>query len=102
MLRPSFKKYFHDGNSDDSDVEPALEAEPSLVSEKIEKAPSKLEPCKGGLTEGDPNWSSDRSIYEMQLNQLQEQLVETMLENQQLGNYQPILILKKKNQWTRL
>ncbi len=94
MLRPSFKKYFHDDNFSDS---PTLQDETELGAE-AEVEPSLLEKDGGDVKDGllkkstilksqndDPNWISDRSVYEIQLNQLQEQLVETMLENQQLG-----------------
>ncbi len=97
MLRPSFKKYFHDDNFSDSSIasenesELANEVEPSLLSdERAEedggpKLGDKETLFKKLKRKSDPNWDSDRSIYEIQLTQLQEQLVETMLENQQLG-----------------
>ena len=103
MLRPSFRKYFKDGDLDpansidDFDPELYVDANPTWDSDSTENhADNKSVVKQGGISEGskatkqdkgedDPNWDSDRSIYELQLNQLQEQLVETMVENQQLG-----------------
>ena len=101
MLRPSFRKYFKDDNldpsntMDDFDPERYVDANPTWDSNSTEnddKSVLKQEGIGEGSKatkkkpgEDDPNWDSDRSIYELQLNQLQEQLVETMVENQQLG-----------------
>ena len=103
MLRPSFRKYFQDDNLDQSntvdDFDPELyvDANPTWDSNSTENDDksvlkkesigegSKATKKEPGFGKDDPNWDSDRSIYELQLNQLQEQLVETMVENQQLG-----------------
>eukprot|EP00794_Sanderia_malayensis_P006066 gene6066-6768_t len=94
MLRPSFKKLFNEDNFSESmtvedDVEPAIEeeAEPSLLKKDCQDGAFLSRPAESKMhNSGDPKWDSDRSVYEIQLTQLQEQLVETMLENQQLGS----------------
>lgn len=117
MLRPAFKKYFQEDNFGDSpdfneeeDAEPFVDASPAWESRDLKDGnsagkssrPSRpsTQPTPGqndeevsGEKEKDPNWDSERSVYELQLNQLQEQLVETMVENQQLGNKMLALIL---------
>lgn len=103
MLRPSFRKYFQDDNFSgtevvgDGDTEPFVDAntvwneEVSDADGSKEKAEKSIKPHVGPKSvqgsSKDPSWDSERSVYELQLNQLQEQLVETMVENQQLGTY---------------
>ena len=106
MLRPSFRKHFLEDNfseisniADDGNAESFTDA--SSVSDtrtsttisdggafsKREIETKSVQRNSGESNENakDPLWDSDRSVYELQLNQLQEQLVETMVENQQLG-----------------
>ena len=105
MLRPNFKKYFQEDNFsesscvlNDGDAEPFVDANPVWESRESNgdcedgKKESRPKPKSvqqdvrsSGKSTKDPDWDSDRSVYELQLNQLQEQLVETMVENQQLG-----------------
>ena len=112
MLRPSFRKHFHEDNVNDiSDVLENEVAEASSVLDsrtnksnsessvdgKVDIKPKSMpqKPGKPNESEKDPQWDSDRSVYELQLNQLQEQLVETMVENQQLGIYIDYLVFSK-------
>ena len=96
MLRPSFKKYFQEDNfsepvtTNEDDVEPCVDVKPDWTPSDSSSTKEKGDDKKSESTDrvkDDPGWDSDRSIYEMQLNQLQEQLVETMVENQQLGKF---------------
>ena len=106
MLRPSLRKKFQEDNfsemsniMDSWDTEPFVDANPvsetqndirksdggTISKEDIgTKSVKKISGSSNGNAK-DPLWDSDRSVYELQLNQLQEQLVETMVENQQLG-----------------
>ena len=111
MLRPSFRKHFHEDNFNDiSDVLENEVADASSVFDsrtnnsksessidgKADIRPKSMLQKPGKPNEGgkDPQWDSDRSVYELQLNQLQEQLVETMVENQQLGIYRLFGVLQ--------
>ena len=106
MLRPSLRKKFQEDNFselsnivDSWDAEPFADANPEWetqnditksdggTSSKEDTGTKSVKQNSGSSDENakDPLWDSDRSVYELQLNQLQEQLVETMVENQQLG-----------------
>lgn len=48
---------------------------------------------KKETSEGEEKWSKERNVFELQLTQLQEQLVASMVQNQHLGN----VIFVKRN-----
>eukprot|EP00795_Rhopilema_esculentum_P002407 gene2407-18055_t len=109
MLRPSFKKLFQEDNFSESltmnedDAESCVDVKPDWTPSDSSSTKGKGDDKKSESTDrvkDDPGWDSDRSIYEMQLNQLQEQLVETMVENQQLG--EELRQLKEKGKLEQL
>ena len=82
MLRPSFRKLLRDDNW--TNPGDPTEEDQEWLNGTNGGNKTRSQP-QAEMERSDSKWDSDRSVYEMQLNQLQEQLVATMVENQQLG-----------------
>ncbi|XP_057296319.1 GRAM domain-containing protein 4-like isoform X1 [Hydractinia symbiolongicarpus] len=88
MLRPTFKRL----NQEDNIV---ISSEPDKALIKVDAMDStddeftlslleKRNSVKKETSEGEEKWSKERNVFELQLTQLQEQLVASMVQNQHL------------------
>ena len=59
--------------------------------DEIENSNRAIEISNGAIENKD-DWFKDRGTYELRFNQLQEQLVEALVENQQLGIFVSLFI----------